>query len=528
MPISTPVVRWLVLSHLGLCLGYAITTVLALPHFLTLAVLAAWLVLAWGFRWGTPFYARPPRKTWPWCLLPLALWWLGIYVTDSYGQVDVGAILFHLQAGVAEHGGTGRILIAILHTLAGILMLIAFTWLVRNDRRWRLLERILMLFLLALNPLLYGFSLQGAAIVAEDGAWLDRRYIPPTIEAAPETLPNLIILYLESIEGTYADDSRFGNVYDDLRALGERGVVFKGVRQSENTGWTMAGMIASQCGTPLMPAGLIHDNQFEPLEHVLPGVNCLGDLLSTQGYRQLFMGGASLEFAGKGLFYKDHGFDRALGRHQLEPRLEDPTYVNSWGVNDDSLLDMAVEEVDDLASHPGPFAFVGMTLAGHPPYGYPAKSCLERQGEFDGVDILYSVQCSAWLARRFIERLEARGLLENTLVMVASDHLSMKNSAWQQLIAGPRENTLIMFGNGLEQQRIYREATTVDILPTLLEAMGFTIPSHRAGLGASLLSPAQTLVERHGLEAINTRMLEERELQLRLWQKTQDKPSPSD
>ena len=85
----------------------------------------------------------------------------------------------------------------------------------------------------------------------------------------------------------------------------------------------------------------------------------------------------------------------------------------------------------------------------------------------------------------------------------------------------------MLFGNGLPKDVIYREATTVDILPTLLEAMGFTIPSHRAGLGASLISPAQTLVERHGLEAINERMLEERALQLRLWKETQDKPSPT-
>ncbi|SHE71746.1 phosphoglycerol transferase [Modicisalibacter ilicicola DSM 19980] len=527
MPISTSRVRWLMLGHLGLCLGYATTTMLALPHFLALAILVAWLVLAWGFRWGAPMYPRAPLRIWPWSLIPLALWWLSVYITDSYGRVDIGAILFHFQAGIAEHGGTGRILIAILYALAGVMMLVAFTWLVRIDHRWRLLERILMLFLLALNPLLFGFSLQGAAIVAEDGAWLDRRYVPPTIEKAPEELPNLILLYLESIEGTYADTNRFGNAYRDLAALGKRGLVFRGIRQSENTGWTMAGMIASQCGTPLMPAGLIHDNQFEPLEHVLPGVNCLGDLLSAQGYHQLFMGGASLEFAGKGLFYEDHGFDRTLGRHELERRLEDPSYVNSWGLNDDSLLDMAVEEVEALARRPGPFTFVGLTLSGHPPYGYPARACLERQGEFDGVDILYSVECSAWLTRRFIERIENRGLLENTLVVVASDHLSMKNSAWQQLIAGPRENTLIMFGNGLPRQIVYREATTMDILPTLLEAMGFTLPSHRAGLGASLLSPAQTLVERHGLEAIDERMLEERALQVRLWKETQDKPPPT-
>ena len=526
MSLRMPFWRWWVLVHLGCCLGYATTTVTTLPYLWILPILGIWLALAWVFRWGAPPHPRAVQKVWPWSLLPLALWWLCIYMIDSYGRVDLGAILFHFQAGIAGHGGSGRILFAFLYTLAGIAMLAMFIWLIRVDHRWRQLEWLMALFLLAFNPLLYGITQQGAAIVTKDGAWLDRRYVPPLIEQVPDDLPNLIFLYLESTEGTYSDEARFGDVYENLAALGERGLVFRSIRQSENAGWTMAGMIASQCGTPLMPAGLMHDNQFEPLEHVLPGVNCLGDLLATQGYQQVFMGGASIDFAGKGLFYYDHGFERVLGRDQLLERLDDPEYYNSWGLYDDSTLDLALEEIRRLAQNDQPYAFVGLTLAAHPPYGYPAQSCRDLQGEFNGIDILYSVECTAWLARQFIERLDAEGLLANTLVVIASDHLSMKNSAWELLMAGPRENTLMMFGNGLPKDVIDREATTMDIFPTLLEALGFTISSHRAGLGASLLSPARTLVEQHGLEELNARMLEESALQERLWKETDDQPPP--
>ena len=92
--------------------------------------------------------------------------------------------------------------------------------------------------------------------------------------------------------------------------------------------------LAMLCGTPLMPAGLLHDSQFEPLHHVVPGVACLGDLLAGLGYRQTFMGGASTEFAGKGLFYTDHAYQRVLGREQLVERLDDSQYLNSWGLYD--------------------------------------------------------------------------------------------------------------------------------------------------------------------------------------------------
>ncbi|WP_163650192.1 sulfatase-like hydrolase/transferase [Modicisalibacter sp. 'Wilcox'] len=518
MSIRLPARRWWALGYLGLCIGYTATTVLALRHAWTLAALLLWLGLAWLFRWGDPPHARRVANARPWSLLPLALWWIYLYLADTFGKVDVGAVVFHLQAGIGENGSGERIIAAVVYTLAGLVMLAAVTWLVRADHRWRLLERPLVLFLLAFNPLLFGLTLQGASIVADDGAWLERRYTPPRLAASPADPPDLIYLYLESTEATYADRARFGDAYADLRALGESGLVFHGIRQLDNTGWTMAGMIASQCGTPLMPAGLMHDSQFEPLEHVVPGIDCLGDLLADQGYRLTFMGGASNQFAGKGLYYREHGFDTVLGRDTLRRRLADPDYLNSWGLYDDSLLDLATERIREMKAQPQPFGLFAITLAAHPPYGHPARACRERQGTFDGEDILYSVKCTGWLARRFVERLRREGLLDDTLVVVASDHLSMKNSAWQSLIAGPRENTLMLFGDGIRPGTVRREASMVDVLPTLLEAMGFTLPTHRAGLGASLLSPARTLVERHGVEPLNERLRAERALQRRLWQ----------
>jgi len=517
MSTRLPAGRWWAIAYLGLCIGYAMTTVFSLSHFWALPVLVLWLVLAWQFRWGAPAHQVVRPRAWPWSLLPLALWWIYLFLADSYGKVDLGAVIFHLQAGIADNGSGGRIFVGMVYTLTGLIMLGIFTWLVRVDQRWRLLERVLVLFLLAFNPLLFGITLEGASIVAEDGAWLERRYVPPQIEAMPENPPNLIYLYMESTEGTYADESRFGDVYADLETLGQRGVVFKGLRQIANTGWTTAGMIASQCGTPLIPAGLLHDSQLEPLEYVVPGVDCLGDLLSRRGYNLTFMGGASLDFAGKGLFYKQHGFDTVLGREALSPRLDDPGYLNSWGLYDDSLLDMAVQRVRTLQRQPEPFGLFAATLSAHPPYGYPARRCRNNQGAFDGKNILYSIKCTGWLTRRFVERLEREGLLDNTLVVIASDHLAMKNSAWQALTAGERENTLIMFGNGLEPRVIERESSMVDVLPTVLEAMGFEVPANRAGLGASLLSPAQTLLERHGIETIDARMRSESALQQRLW-----------
>lgn len=516
-PLRQP--RWWALLVLGLGLGYAVTTVALLPNWVSVPIAVAWLGLGRLLRWAAPAYhPASPSRVWPWSLVPLILWGIYVYLTESFGIVELGAIFFHLQAGMEGHGGISRSLAAITYTLSMLAFLAAFIWLVRHDHRWRLAERLLALALLVGNPMIYGIGQRGASIVTNDGAWLDRQYVEPVILESPHDPPNLLLLYLESIERTYADRERFGDAYAHLEALGEKAVVFEGVRQVDNSGWTMAGMIASQCGTPLMPAGLLHDSQFEPLGKVVPGVDCLGDLLADQGYTLSYMGGASTRFAGKGVFYRDHGFDRILGREELEPRLEEPDYVNSWGLYDDTLYDLTVEEIRRLERQDGPWGLVNLSITGHAPNGYPARECQERQGEFDGVDILYSVECSAWLARRLVERLEDEGLLENTLVVIASDHLTMRVSAWEQLVAGERDNTFMLLGEQLEPRRLDVEASTMDVLPTILEAMGFVIDWHRAGLGVSLLSGEPTLVEEHGLETLNTRLREETALQERLWE----------
>ncbi|WP_328732171.1 sulfatase-like hydrolase/transferase [Vreelandella azerica] len=83
---------------------------------------------------------------------------------------------------------------------------------------------------------------------------------------------------------------------------------------------------------------------------MVPGVECLGDLLSAQGYRLSFLGGASTEFAGKGRFYRDHGFKHVYGLQTLQKHLEDPEYVNDWGLYDDTLYDLTLDEIERLDS----------------------------------------------------------------------------------------------------------------------------------------------------------------------------------
>ena len=69
--------------------------------------------------------------------------------------------------------------------------------------------------------------------------------------------------------------------------------------------WTMGALFAQTSGLPLnLP---IRGDLMSTQSEFLPGVINLGDILEENGYKQYFLMGSEAEFAGRDLYYKQHG-----------------------------------------------------------------------------------------------------------------------------------------------------------------------------------------------------------------------------
>ena len=309
-------------------------------------------------------------------------------------------------------------------------------------------------------------------------------FVPVESAAFAGTPRNFVLLYLESVERSYLDETRFPGLMPNLRALEGEAVSFTDLTEVEEAGWTIAGMVASQCGMPLIGSGAGFDR-------FLPGATCLGDLLDAEGYDLAYVGGADLGFAGKGTFYDSHHFDLVEGRTQLEPRLADPAYVNEWGLFDDSLYPQAIQRFDALAKGDAPFGLVMLTLDTHHPFGFPSQSCAD-QPYGDGTNqFLNAVHCADRLAAEFIRHIRLDPAFKDTVLVVASDHLAMPNLAEDLLNAGPRRNLLMVFAPDLPPALIGKPGTTLDLGPTLLSLIGSPTPA--LGFGRDLLADAPSL-----------------------------------
>lgn len=428
-------------------------------------------------------------------------------LTAVTGEGINGAVFYHLKTGLT--GGDISQYFGPITLILGILVgLLSALW------RWRdllLPAAVRQIYGVDVAVVVFAFSAIAIHLVSLASAQYALRFslaeqqtegfeyarIDPT---APKKPRNLVILYLESLERTYMDESRFPDLTPNLTALENRSVSFTDVGQMTGANFTVGGMVATQCGAPLILSG--GENSMK-VSSFLSGATCLGDIFGHAGYTLSYFGGASTAFAGKGAFYRTHGYDEVTGLEELLPNLPEPGYRAEWGIQDDTLFEIANERFDRLTSETAPFVLSILTLDTHHPNGHAETNRACKGLTYgDGANpMLNSVLCADYLAGQFVERILQGPDAEDTVIAVMSDHLAMVNSATNLLEDGSRRNLLMLIDGAQTDasKRVDRPGTTLDIGPTLLSYLGFDVPV--MGLGVDLLGEEQTMPEVLGVDS---------------------------
>lgn len=464
------------------------------------------------------------------CLLYAVPRWL----TDEFGSVTPDQVLYHMRFGTQGLMGTDPELIsrfvwrAVALPIALAMLLWGVDewikhlcahpdkwpvpWLSRVYRGIRVRARRLGAWLLRLMrhgvsraiPLVVlgagtaffvdSFSLGRYARSYFGEDYFSGSYVDPSrvaIKSGKTPPKNLVLIYVESLENTYSDATLFGHdLLQRLNAHKSRpgAISFNSYRELMGAHFTIAGIVSTQCGLPLKSVALFGGNkQGEQIERFLPRARCLGDILASHGYTNVFLNGSSLEFAGVGKFFHDHRYTRVMGREEWITEGERPERMSGWGLRDDDLFRRARGELDRLMKSRKPFNLTVLTIDTHHPYGHLSSTC-KKQGyaDFDGI-----VECTAGQVADFLDYIAAKGWSDRIAVVVQGDHLSMGNTSYDKLIKNPERRVFnLLLGARKDQVKNTDEVTHFDMLPTMLELMGFEVEGERAGLGYSAIGPA--------------------------------------
>lgn len=304
---------------------------------------------------------------------------------------------------------------------------------------------------------------------------------PDSALRQPGQPKNLVLIYVESLEDTYGDAKVWGrDLLLPLRQLG--GTSFASYRPAAGATWTIAGMVATQCGVPLRIVSQYDVKRpSEGTRAFLPGATCLGDVLQRFGYQNVFLGGAPLSFAGKGKFLTDHGYQVTYGREEWQKEGAQGDALNEWGLYDDELFARAKVKLAKLHASGQRFNLTLLTLDMHNPYGFRSPVC-RRRGIKSFEDI---VECTTHQTAEFVKFIRQSGYLKDTNVVIVGDHLAVSNPVYEALRNIHDRRIFNTFISEPPPRKNTEEVLPFDMYPTLLEFIGIDVVGDRLGLGYS-------------------------------------------
>lgn len=347
-----------------------------------------------------------------------------------------------------------------------------------------------------------------------DSAFIEEHYVDPTkVEITfPEQKRNLIYIYLESMEVTFADKANGGgfdvNVIPELTALARENEDFSGSDAALNGGyalpgttWTMGAMFGMTSGLPLQTK--LDDNAMNTQTEFFPGITALGDILENEGYNQTLMIGSNGAFGGRELYFTTHGsYDMRDYNYCRRNNMIPEGYNVWWGFEDEKLFAFAKEWLSDSANTSEPFNFTMLTADTHFPDGYVCPLC------GDTFDDQYSnvMLCSDHQVTEFVRWIQKQPFYANTTIVLVGDHPTMDVDFCDDVAADYTRKTYTTFINSAavpEQEDLRRDYSTFDMFPTTLASIGVGIEGDRLGLGTNLYSSTQTLSEVFGNEVLS-------------------------
>lgn len=337
-------------------------------------------------------------------------------------------------------------------------------------------------------------------------------YVKPddSVITFPENKRNLIFIFIESMENTYASKEAGGSQdmnyiseltelaaakdsvnFSNTGLLGGASVFVPAITNTQ--GSTVAQTTGISLITKLFPIGAAED---------YPSFRRLEDVMHDNGYRQIYIEGSKGEFSMYDQYvarYEDSTLYDRVAIVDKGYASEDGDYIWKWGIEDRKLFDVTKKLVTEAASGDKPFFVTMYTMDTHSfESGHRCILCDEN------IDNAYlaSVDCASRQVAEFVSWVQEQSFYENTTIVLVGDHLGNEKAVGADIADGYVRTTYNCFINPAKEpvnsgNRIF---SSLDMFPTTISALGAQIKGDRLGLGTDLFSGTETLCEKLGEE----------------------------
>ena len=316
-----------------------------------------------------------------------------------------------------------------------------------------------------------------ATFVNDDPHDIARRIENP----APEKHWNVVLISVESLSADFL--SSFGNtknITPNLDALASKSLFFTNLYASGTR--TVRGLEALALSVPPTPGQSIvkrPDN-----EHLFS----LGSVFDDHGYESTFVYGGYGYFDNMNHFFGNNGY-RIADRTDI-PR-DKVHFGNVWGVADEDLFTLTMDQGDRAYTEGKPFFAHVMTTSNHPPFTFPANRIDLPSGKSgrDG-----AVKYTDWALGDFIKRASTKPWFDDTVFVITADHCSASWGRTSLPMYRYHIPLLVYSPKHIEPATIDRLMGQIDIPPTILGLLSFSYTSRFYGYDIAKVEPGRERV----------------------------------
>jgi len=203
-------------------------------------------------------------------------------------------------------------------------------------------------------------------------------------------------------------------------------------------------------------------------------------LFKPLGYETSFIYGGESRFDNMKAWFLGNGFDKVID----QAKMENPSYVGTWGICDAEVVGYADEEFRALKATNTPFMSVVFSTSNHTPFDFPQEA-IEL---IDGVEVKSvknAIKYADFAIGEMIKKAKEGGYYEDTIFLIVADH-NVRVYGQDSVPVNMFHIPGLILGGGVEAKQYTKTTTHPDIIATALDLVGadFTYPI----LGHSIFS----------------------------------------
>ena len=275
---------------------------------------------------------------------------------------------------------------------------------------------------------------------------------------------NVVLINVESLSGEFM--KAFGskdNITPVLDSLAQHSLFFTNFYASGTR--TVRGLEALSLSIPPTPGQSIvkrpkNDSLFS-----------LGSVFKTKGYISQYIYGGYGYFDNMNTYFSGNDYD-VIDRNALKP--SQITFSNIWGVADEDLFNLCLQQMDSSHKTNKPFFSHVMTVSNHRPFTYPngkidiPPSSQSREG---------AVKYTDYAIGKFLKDAQAKPWFSNTIFVIVADHCASAAGKTDLPVTGYHIPLLIYSPGNIQPQKIDALMSQIDVAPTILGLLKFNYHS---------------------------------------------------